>query len=65
MNKEALENRKAIADVKMALAVGEISYDEAKKKISPILNSINVRGKEIAKKYGKNYRPITFTEVIR
>lgn len=65
MNKEALENRKAVSDIKMALAVGEISYNEAKQKIMPVLERINGRGEKIAKKYGKKYHPVTFSEIIR
>ena len=62
---EAKQNRQDIEEIKIALACGFISYDEAKMEAKPILDKINKKGKEIAKKYGKNFHPITFTEVIR
>ena len=61
----AKQNREDIETIKMALAYGYISYDEAKIEAKPILDRINKKGKEIAKKYNKNYYPITFTEIIR
>ena len=62
---QALQNREEIKEIKIALALGYISYDEAKIEAKPILDRINKKGKEIAKKYNKNYYPITFTEIIR
>lgn len=62
---EAKQNRQDIEEIKMALACGFISYEEAKVEAKPILDEINKKGREIAKKYGKNYYPITFTEVMR
>lgn len=61
----AIQNREDIAEIKKALALGYISYDEAKIEAKPVLDRINKKGKEIAKKYNKNYRPITFIEIIR
>lgn len=62
---QTLQNRKDIEEIKIALALGYISYDEAKIEAKPILDRINKKGKEIAKKYNKNYYPVTFTEIIR
>lgn len=62
---QAKQNREDIQEIKMSLALGYISYDEAKEEARPILDRINDRGREIAKKYGKKYYPITFTEIMR
>lgn len=62
---QAQQNRQDIEELKLALAYGHISYDEAKIEAKPILDKINKKGKEIAKKYGKKYYPITFTEIMR
>lgn len=65
MEKEAKQNREDILEIKTALALGYISYDEAKREAGPILEKINLRGKNIAKKYGKKFYPITFMEIMR
>lgn len=62
---QAQQNRQDIEEIKIALACGFISYEEAKIEAKPILDKINKKGKEIAKKYGKKYYPITFTEIMR
>lgn len=62
---QAKQNRQDIEELKLALAYGYISYDEAKTEAKPILDRINKKGKEIAKKYGKHYYPITFNELMR
>ena len=58
-------NRQQIANIKRALILGWINYEEAELQAKPILENINTRGREIAKKYGRKYREITFTEVMR
>ena len=62
---QAKQNREDIEAIKMALGCGFISYDEAKIEAKPILDRINKKGREIAKKYGKHYYPITFNELMR
>lgn len=62
---EAKQNRQDIEEIKIALACGFISYEEARVEAKPILDKINKKGREIAKKYGKKYYPITFIEVMR
>lgn len=44
---------------------GNMSYDEGKEKCKPYLEVVNKRGREIAKKYGKRFAPITFAGVRR
>jgi len=65
MDKEAVQNIKDIEAIKMALALGYISYDEAKKEAEPILCKINAKGRKIAQKYNKPYYKVTFSELIR
>lgn len=58
-------NRQQIANIKRALILGWINYEEAELQAKPVLENINTRGREIAKKYGRKYRDITFAEVMR
>ena len=44
---------------------GEIDLDTAKKLVEPLLVVMNEYGKEIAKKYGRKYKPLTFGYVMR
>lgn len=62
---QSVKNREEIQTIKMELACGFITYDEAKKKAKPVLDRINAKGMEIAKKYGRKHYPITFVEVMR
>ena len=41
------------------------SREQVKSEMEPVLNEMNRRGKLIAKKYGKKFRPVTFIEVMR
>lgn len=62
---EALKNRQAIEEIKRAYTLGEITREEAKEKAQPIIDRINAKGKEIAKKYNKRYSPISFIGLMR
>lgn len=62
---QAIQNRQDIEEIKASLAYGYITYYEAKLEAQPIIDRINKRGREIAKKYGKTYYPITFEAIIR
>ena len=62
----ATENRMAIAKIKRVYDKGEISRDEAKRLTQPVLDRINARSLEIAKKHGKNsYPKLNFISVMR
>lgn len=62
----AIDNRTAIADIRKRYATGEISREEAKQLAQPVLDSINLKQAEIAKKYGKkNYSKMDFISLIR
>lgn len=65
MDKQALENRAEIARIKNALAFGEITYAEAREQAAPTLKRINEKAKELAKKYNRRHREITFAEIMR
>ena len=52
-------------DIKIKLQLGIINYDEAKKEAEPIITEMNKKGKEIAKKFGKKFKPFTFVSLMR
>jgi hypothetical protein len=43
----------------------EITYDEAKKEAQPIIDAINAKNKEIAKKYNKRPSKLSFAAIMR
>lgn len=63
------------ADIKLLLekasqarylyGLGKITREEAEKEIKPYLDLANQRGKEIAKKYGGRFTPITLVGFLR
>lgn len=59
------QSRTAIQTIKIKMRMGTVTYDEAKELIKPHLEILNVKGKEIAKKYQKKYMPLTFNIVMR
>lgn len=65
MNNQALQNREEITRIKNALAIGEITYAEAQEQAAPTLKRINEKAKELAKKYNRRHRDITFAEIMR
>jgi len=65
MTDQAAKNRAEIERIKNDLHHGKISYDEAKNQAEPTLKKINEQAKELARKYGRKHRVITFAEVMR
>lgn len=65
MNKQAIENRIKINEIKNMLDLGCISYDNAKSLAKPIIDSINGKSKELAKKYGVKPRLVSFEGLMR
>lgn len=59
------DNRAKIAEIKGKLQAGQITYDEATEQANKVLEAINAKGKEIAKKYGKRYHAISSREILR
>lgn len=57
--------RNQIKEIKMNLTLGVITYEQAKQQAEPIINEMNKRGKEIAKKHNQRFKPFTFTGLMR
>jgi UDP-N-acetylglucosamine 2-epimerase len=63
---EAVSNRENIARIKNQYLSGKISRKVAEALAEPIINRINKKQQEIAKKYGKkSYPKTTFIGVMR
>lgn len=66
VTQEAIENREAIRRIKLLYDQGKISREDAKAISTPIIQRINERQKEIAKKWGKkNYPKENFISLMR
>lgn len=48
-----------------AMRAGAVSYDECKAVVSRYISEANVRGKEIAKRFGMRYKPLSVTAFMR
>lgn len=60
-----MENRSKIEAIRHRLNHDEITYEQAKVLMQPIINTMNVKGAKIAKEYGKKFRPFTFGYLMR
>lgn len=65
MEKQAQENREIINRIKMDLALGNISYDQAKIQAEPVIKRINDKARELAKKYNQRPRLVSFGSMFR
>ena len=62
----ALANRQALADIKRRYDTGHITQQEAKELAQPIINRVNKRAAEVARKYGKSkYIVLDFVSSMR
>lgn len=61
----AVENTQKIEEIKYLYNSGKIDRDEAYARAKPILDAIDERGKVIAKKHGRKYRPLSFISLMR
>lgn len=57
--------RNAIQNIRFRMLKGLISYDEAKVEAQPIIDEMNKKGFEIAKKYGRRFKGFTFSSLMR
>jgi len=57
--------REQIEHIRFKLLKGVITYDEAKTEAQPIINEMNKRGREIAKKHKQKFKPFTFIGLMR
>ncbi len=65
MNEEMMRHTEEMKTIRMWLHMGAISYDRAQELAKPHLAAMNTRSREIAKKCGARYRPISFTAFMR
>lgn len=61
----AQEAQQELRHVVLRTATGGLSYDEGFAMAKPLLEIINNRGREIAKKWKKSFRPLTWGYVLR
>jgi hypothetical protein len=62
---DAMEAQQELRLTVLRVSTGGLTYDEGKAKAEPLLGVINARGKEIAKKYKKTFRPLTWGFALR
>lgn len=62
---EAIANREIINQIKNLYLQGKISREVAEALSAPTIQKINKRQAEIAKKWNKKHRPVTFTGLMR
>lgn len=60
-----MEYREKIQKIKSLYLKGEISFDQAKAQVLPLLEEMNTKGASIAKKFGKKFTKLTFGYVFR
>lgn len=44
---------------------GEVSYDQARDILRPVISEMNIRGLEIAREFKIKFKKITFNSLIR
>ena len=54
-----------IHEIKTMYMSGLIDYDEAKKRAEPIIEEMNKRGAEIAKKHGRKFPGVKLASLMR
>ena len=57
--------KKILKEIKYKMQIGVITYYQAKEEAQPIIDEMNIKGKEIAKKYGQRFKPFTFSSIMR
>lgn len=57
--------KQKIEEIKYKMQLGLITYYEAKTEAEPIIEEMNQKGKEIAKKYNQKFKPFTFASLMR
>ena len=60
-----MDNRAKINQIRARYQHSEITLDEAKSLVQPLLDEMNKKGKIIAKKFGKKFSDLTFNYVFR
>ena len=60
-----MTDREKLFDIRGRLLVGIISYDEARIEANPIIERMNKKGRDIAKKHKKRFYGLTFSGLMR
>ena len=63
MNRELNDVLAQAKAIRFAAAHGGLTYEQAKTKVEELLKVVNEVGREIAKRYGRKYRKIRFTDL--
>ncbi len=61
----AAKYRENLADIRARMLRGYITVAEAKAEAQPILDEMNTKGKELAKKYSKTFKPLNIHLFIK
>ena len=61
----SFEARQELSHIVLRVSTNGLSYDEGKALAVPLLDIINKRGAEIAKKHKKPFRPLSFGYALR
>lgn len=64
MSEEIKKAWQTIEDIKIKLRTGG-KYEDCYKEAQPALEILNQKGREIAKEYGKKYKPLSFIAIMR
>jgi len=62
---QAITNQEKIRDIRRRMLSGAISYEEAKAEATPVIDGLNLKAKEIAKKYGVRTGKLNFSQLMR
>lgn len=60
-----MKNYIEIKRIKMSMALGNITYSQAKELAEPIISKMNTTGSAIAKAHNMPFKPFTFTGLMR
>lgn len=60
-----MEYRTKILHIRAEFLKGNITFEEAKSKVLPLLTEMNEKGVKIAKKFGRTYKKLTFGYIFR
>lgn len=62
---QVTENVRAIRQIKAKMVSGELTYEQAQKDAQPVLDRINQKASELAKKYNTRPHKLGFAELMR
>lgn len=65
MTQQATNNREAIADIRRRMLSGVISYEQAQIEAKPVIDAINAKAAELAKKHKVRASKVNFAGLMR